>query len=164
LTLTCAPATSATVRENELLPLTTIAHGPGGGTPSPVTTLPTLMVPLHPFVPVVASTVVGPEVATMWWTVVPPWMSKNVSELPGASRSPLCAESVSVQWTLYAVASSLVSTSAWRRVRGSVHSDFSVRSLDGSGGGGSGGRQPPKGWCSKPTPLIVTSCAAIEPR
>ena len=46
-------------------PLTTITHGPVGGMPSPVTALLTTMLPPHSLTPVVVSTVVGPEVATM---------------------------------------------------------------------------------------------------
>ncbi len=91
-------------------------------------------------------------------------MSKNVSDSAGAVRSPLWAESMSFQWTSYAVASSLRRRIAWRSVKGSVHNDLSERFRDGSGGSGAGGRQPRKGWCSKPTPLIVTSWAATEPR
>ena len=48
----------------QLPPLTTITHGPAGGMPSPVTALLTTMLPPHSS-PVVVSTVVGPEVATM---------------------------------------------------------------------------------------------------
>ena len=43
----------------------TIAHGPVGGMPSPVTALLTTMLPPHSFVPVVALTVVEPDVTTM---------------------------------------------------------------------------------------------------
>ena len=90
-------------------------------------------------------------------------MSKNVSELARAVRSPFWAESVSSQWALYAVASSLRRRSAWRSVKGSVHNDTSERFRDGSGGSGSGGRQPLKGWYVHPGLWSVTSRAATEP-